>query len=116
MGVEALIYIIYTVIKTIKFFFAFSHFIYVFTPPFRRFNFALYTLPVFALLHFRTLHFIRVRVIHRAHSRSIRPPVRYLPCTCALYIEQRLFTMLARLNYWHSTEGATKAKKYKLLI
>jgi len=38
--------------KCTKTFFAFSHFIHVFAPPFRRFNFAFYTLSVFALSHF----------------------------------------------------------------
>jgi len=48
-----------TVKTHIKSFFAFSHFIHVFAPPFRRFNFAFYALSVFALPHFRTSHFIR---------------------------------------------------------
>jgi len=48
-----------TVKTQIKSFFAFSHFIHVFAPPFRSFNFAFYTLSVFALAHFHILHFIR---------------------------------------------------------
>ena len=46
--------------------FAFSHFIHDFAPPFRRFNFAFYTLSVFALSHFRTLHFIRAQCRYNA--------------------------------------------------
>jgi len=60
-----------TVKTHIKSFFAFSHFIHVFAPPFRRFNFAFYTLSVFALSHFRTSHFIRAP--HRITYDPIGP-------------------------------------------
>jgi len=41
-----------TVKTYIKSFFAVSLFVHVFTPPFRRFNFAFYTMSVFAFSHF----------------------------------------------------------------